>query len=374
MQLPVQSFSAMVQQMAATLQGNASQLVDLTVGSVLRALLEASASVALWMQWLILQVLSTTRAATSIGPDLDSWMADFSLTRLPATSAVGTVTFSRYTPGITATILVGPTTVRVTQGLQTYSVIAQTTNPAWNGTSGYTLPNGITSVDVPVAAIMPGSAGNVVSGAIGLLASPIPGIDTVTNAMPTVGGMDAETDTAFRSRFQLYINSRSLATELAVISSIANVQQGLRYAVLENQTISGVPEFGSFCVIVDDGTGSPPTTLLSAAQVAVNAVRPVGSTFSVNGPLVMPAAVTVVLETSNPLTHANVVATVQQNIAAWISSLSIGATLAISKLEAIAHDTDLSVVSVTSTLINNSSSDLVAPDNGVIIAYSVTVR
>jgi phage-related baseplate assembly protein len=192
--------------------------------------------------------------------------------------------------------------------------------------------------------------------------------------MPTVGGMDAETDTAFRSRFQLYINSRSLATELAVISSIANVQQGLRYAVLENQTISGVPEFGSFCVIVDDGTGSPPTTLLSAAQVAVNAVRPVGSTFSVNGPLVMPAAVTVVLETSNPLTHANVVATVQQNIAAWISSLSIGATLAISKLEAIAHDTDLSVVSVTSTLINNSSSDLVAPDNGVIIAYSVTVR
>lgn len=373
MQLPVQSFSAMVQQMAATLQGNASQLVDLTVGSVLRALLEASASVALWMQWLILQVLSMTRAATSVGADLDSWMADFSLSRLPATSAVGTVTFSRYTPGITTTIQVG-SIVRVTQGLQTFSVTMQATNPAWNGTSGYTLQEGITNVDVPVSATQPGSAGNVLSGAIGLLASPIPGIDTVTNAMPTAGGLDPETDAAFRSRFQLYINSRSLATERAVLSSIASLQQGLRYAVLENQTITGLPEFGNFCVIVDDGSGSPPTALLSAAQVAVNAVRPIGSTFTVNGPLVALAAVTIVLETNNPLTHANVAVVVQQNIIAWIIGLPIGGILAVSKLEAIAHDSDPSVVSVTSALINNLASDLVAPDNGVIIASFVTVN
>src|SRR5277367_1212082 len=97
MQLSLQNFTTLVQNMAASVQSSAAQLLDLTVGSTLRAILEANASVALWMQWLILQVLQTTRASTSAGTDLDSWMADFSLTRLPAVAATGVVTFTRFT-------------------------------------------------------------------------------------------------------------------------------------------------------------------------------------------------------------------------------------------------------------------------------------
>jgi uncharacterized phage protein gp47/JayE len=372
MQLPVLSFSAMIEQMAATLQGTATTLVDLTVGSVLRALLEASASVALWLQWLILQVLAMTRAATSVGPDLDSWMADFSLTRLPATVSLGVVTFSRYTPGITATILVG-TVVRVTQGTQTFGVIAQASNPAWNGSNGYTLLTGVSSVNVPVAASQTGSSGNVQAGAIGLLSSPIAGIDSVINASATAGGVDAEPDAALRLRFQLYINSRSQATDLAVQSAIANLQQGLRYVVLENQTAAEQPMVGNFCAIVDDGSGNPPQSLLDTAQTAIDAIRPIGSTFSVAGPVVAAASVNLVILTSNSLTHASVAAAVQQNIVAWIYGLPVGGLLAVSKLEAIAHDTDSSVLSVLSALINNVAADLQAPSNGVIIASSVTV-
>ena len=97
MQLQLQTFTTLVQNMAAAVQSAATQLLDLTVGSTLRAVLEANASIALWMQWLILRVLQTTRAATSTDSDLDSWMADFSLTRLPAVPANGIVTFSRLT-------------------------------------------------------------------------------------------------------------------------------------------------------------------------------------------------------------------------------------------------------------------------------------
>jgi uncharacterized phage protein gp47/JayE len=373
MQLPVQSFTTMVQQMAATLQGTAVQLVDLTVGSVLRALLEACASVALWLQWLVLQVLALTRAATSVGPDLDSWMADFSLLRLPAASAVGTVTFGRYTATLQAGVPVG-TVLRVTQGLQTFLVTADASNPCWNGSGGYNLPAGLSSADVPVAASAPGSAGNVQSGAIGLLASPIAGIDTVSNANPTSGGLDAESDAAFRARFQLYINSRSLATIGAVLSAVAGLQQGLRYTVLENQTLTGATQVGTFCVIVDDGTGSPPAALLTEARAAVDAVRPVGSIFTVNGPIVIQVAVNVVLETSNPLTHAAVAALAQQNIMAWIAALPIAGILAISKIEAISHDTDPSVLSVTSALINNAAIDVIAPANAVLRASSVVVN
>ncbi len=87
MQLSLQNFSSLVQTMAASVQAASRQLLDLTVGSVLRAVLEANASIALWMQWLILQVLQMTRAATSTGADLDSWMADFAL--VPAAGGPG---------------------------------------------------------------------------------------------------------------------------------------------------------------------------------------------------------------------------------------------------------------------------------------------
>ena len=94
MQLSLRTFNALVQSMAAAVEASATQLLDLTAGSTLRAVLEANASIGLWMQWLILQVLRTTRAATSDGADLDSWMADLTLTRLPAVAATGTVTLS----------------------------------------------------------------------------------------------------------------------------------------------------------------------------------------------------------------------------------------------------------------------------------------
>ena len=122
MQLQLQTFTALVQNMAASVQSAASQLLDLTVGSTLRAVLEANASIALWMQWLILQVLQTTRAATSSGADLDSWMADLSLIRLPAATASGHVTFSRFTATASAFVPVGAL-VRTADGAQTFAAL-----------------------------------------------------------------------------------------------------------------------------------------------------------------------------------------------------------------------------------------------------------
>jgi uncharacterized phage protein gp47/JayE len=372
MQLPVQTFSTYVEQMAATLQGTSSALIDLTVGSVLRALLEACASVALWLQWMILQVLSVTRAATSAGTDLDSWMADFQFFRLPASFAAGTVTLSRFSVGSQAVVPVG-TVVRVQGGTQTFAVTAQPTNPAWNGANGFTIPIGISSIDVPVLCVQTGAIGNVQAGAIDLLATSIPGVDSVINALPTVGGMDPESDAAFRSRFTLYINSRSLATDLAVQNELASLQQGLRYNILENQTFNGTYQIGNFAIILDDGTGSPSPTLLSNAVTAVNTVRPIGSTYSVNPPVITSASINMAIETSDAYTLQAVSNNIQTEILAWIASLPIGGTLAVSKLEAIAHATDPSVVSVTSTTINGATMDLTALPNSIISPLSVVV-
>jgi hypothetical protein len=81
----------------------------------------------------------------------------------------------------------------------------------------------------------------------------------------------------------------------------------------------------------------------------------------------------VVLETSNAMTQASVAASAQQTIVAWIQSLPIAGTLAVSKIDAICHDADPSVISVTSSLINGVAQDVTAPVNGVILPASVTV-
>src|ERR1700733_1925446 len=137
MQLSLQTFTTLMQNMAAAVEASATQLLDLTVGSTLRAVLESNASIALWMQWLILLVLRTTRAATSNGTDLDSWMADFSLTRLPAVSATGSVTFSRFTSTAMALIPAGAL-VRTADGTQTFRVSIDTLLVSWASVSnGY---------------------------------------------------------------------------------------------------------------------------------------------------------------------------------------------------------------------------------------------
>jgi uncharacterized phage protein gp47/JayE len=372
--LPLQNFTTLVQNMAAGVQGSAAQLIDLSIGSVLRALIEACASVALWMQWLILQVLSMTRAATSSGADLDSWMADFSLTRLAGSQAVGQVTFARYTVSSNAVLIPTGATVSTNDGTLSFAVVAQTSNPAWNGSTGFVLAAMAASVTVPVQTTTPGLAGNVLPGAIGLLTTAIAGIDTVSNALIFSGGVNAESDAALRSRFQLYINSRSLATAGAVEFAIASLQQGLRYAVLENVDTLGNALPGNFCVVVDDGTGAPPNTLLASASAAVEAVRPIGSTYSVQGPAIIGISVAMSAAISNAQNAAQIALSIQQSVLAWIASLPIGGTLAVSKIEALAHGTDPSVVSVTGTTINNATLDVTAPDNGVLLPIAVMVN
>jgi uncharacterized phage protein gp47/JayE len=374
MQLSLQNFTTLMQNMAAAVQSAATQLLDLTVGSTLRAVLEANASVALWMQWLILLVLQTTRAATSTGSDLDSWMADFALTRLPAVAATGIVTFTRFTTIGTALVPVGAL-VRTSDGTQTFAVTIDASNVAWNaGQNGYVMATTAATMDVPVADQVAGSAGNVQAGAIALLASAIPGIDAVSNATAFTNGLDAETDAAFRSRFQNYIDSRSRATTLAVGYAVSGIQQGLLYTIQENQDASGNHLMGSFVVTVDDGSGYPSTTLLSTVQTAVDAVRPVGSIFTIQPPAVISVNVTLTLTVTGNATTAQLAGAVEGALTTFINSLAIGAILPISRISQLAYGVSSAVVNVTEVELNGAGADITPPANGVVKVAVVTVN
>ena len=257
MKLSLKGFTQLVEDMSAALQGSATTLIDVSVGSVIRAVFEANASVVLWLQWMILQVLQTTRASTSTGTDLDSWMIDFGLTRLPAAQSTGIVTFSRFAANLPAAIPVG-SIVKTSDGSLSFLVTQNNTLSIWQpASSGYVIPSGVASADLPVMCSVGGSIGNVLTGTVNVIAASLPGIDQVNNADPFSSGTDAETDQSFRGRFQSYLSSLSRATLGAVQNAIANVRQGLEFAILQNTASDGSPQVGAFLVVVDDGTGPP---------------------------------------------------------------------------------------------------------------------
>jgi uncharacterized phage protein gp47/JayE len=373
MQLSLQNFSTLVENMAASVQGAASNLLDLTVGSVLRAVLQANASVALWLQWLIVQVLAATRLATSTGADCDSFGADFGFSRLPAVAAAGQVTLARFTPTIAAFVPVG-TQFSTSANTQSFVVTIDTTNPAYVAASGgYVLAAGVAGITVPVAANVAGSAGNVQPGAISVISSALAGVDTVTNAAALAGGMDAESDAAFRSRFGNYLASLSKATDAAIGAAISAVQQGLSYVISENINQSGAPQMGHFVVTVDDGSGLPPAALLSVVQQAVDAVRPVGSSFAVQGPVVTPANISLNVTMLPGVSAQSVTTAVTAAIETYIASLGVGQTLNYTRLAQLSYAASGAITNVSAVLLNGGAGDLTPPLFGVIRTGTITV-
>jgi uncharacterized phage protein gp47/JayE len=382
MQLQLQTFTALVASASAAVQGAARAALDLTVGSTLRAILEANAATALWLQWLIVQVLQMTRAATSTDADLDSWVADFGMQRLQAVPAAGHVAFARFSAQGTARIPVG-IAVRTADGAQSFAVLADRANPAFaadaganvtgaNVTGAYIMGEGIAALTVPVQALVAGPDGNVQAGTISLIAAAVPGVDTVSNPLPCTGGLAVEPDAALRDRFRNFIASRARATPVAIAYAIASVQQGLRATIQENVLPDLTPRMGSILITLDDGTGAPPDSLLASVATAVEAVRPAGTSFAVLPPAVLAANIHLTITVAG-VSHDTAALAVSAAIAAWISTLPIGASLPYSRLAQLAYDAHPTVANVTAVMLNGGTADLVAPAGAVVRAGTIVV-
>ena len=372
MQLQLQTFTTLVSAAAAAVQGSAKQLIDLTVGSTLRALLEASASVGLWMQWLIVQVLQMTRAATSAGADLDSWVADFGLTRLPAVAATGSVTFSRFSPTNSALLPLG-TQVKTADAMVVFDVTQDATNATWNATlNGYLIPATQASVTVPVVAEAAGSSGNVQANTITLISAAIPGVDIVTNGLAFTNGIDAEADVALRARFQNFINTRSQATQAAVGYAVSSVRQGLTWTIQENTTAASVYIPGNFVVTVDDGTGNPSSVLLANVQTAVDEVRPVGSTFQVQAPSVVTATISLTVTAAAGYTHAQAVAAAGTALTTAVDAGGMGVGFMFGTIYQVALNCP-SVAAAEAVTLNGGTADLTVTQAQVVRAGTITV-
>lgn len=371
--LATKSFITLVTEQATAIQGSAKLLADLTVGSILRAVVEANAAVVLWLQGLILQLLATTRAITSSGDDLKSWVSDYGFTWLEASYATGFLTFSRFTSTQQAVVLVG-TPVQSSDGAYQYVVTLDSSNVNYSSSfGGYVLPPGTASVTIPAMAATVGAQSNAVIGAINTLTQAIPGIDTVTNAAAFVNGIDSESDSSIRSRFIQYIASLSKATKTAIGFAITSLKQGVSYVLVENELYNGTARNGYFYAVIDDGTGYPGAEFLASAYNAIDAVRGFTISFNVFAPVVVSASASLTITTAAGYVHGTVATQVVAAITNYINSLSLGQSLSYTRLDQVAYDASPGITNVTGLLLNGGTADLTATQQQIIKSLTITV-
>lgn len=371
--LNLKGFSTLVDQSVAAIQGRCKSLIDFSVGSVLRSLVEADAGLALWLQTRVLKVLATTRAATSKGDDLDSFVADFGLTRLGAQASAGVVTFSRFTPGAQAVVPVGAE-VQTGDGRQRFAVTLDPSNTSYNaGLGGYVVPVGVSSISLPVAAITPGGGGNVLAGTVSVIASQIDYIDTAINAFDFSGGGEKEGDDALRDRFRLFISSLSKATKTAIGFAGTSQGLGLRYTITEFELYDGSPRSAYFYVVVDDGSGIPPPEIISSTISVIDGVRAAGVSFDVFAPTVTQVSVSMSIVVAQGYVDNIVRGDVATAISNYLEAMNVGDGLPYTKIAQIAYEASAGVTAVNSVLVNGGVADIAPSNKAVIKSGTVTI-
>lgn len=382
------TFTQLVQGIAAAVQSRAAGLVDFSVGSILRATAEAFAGVVLWLEGLILVLLAATRAQTSAGADLDSWIADWAagpastdptlIQRFLAVGATGQVTFSRLSTSGQAVVPVGAQ-VSTSDGTQPYLVTLDPTYATYSAPlGGYVMAAGVSSVAVPVGALNMGSATNAVASAINTITSSIPGVDSVTNALAFTNGADPETDAAFLARFRSFIRSLREATPAALSNAITALQRGVQCVPVEGFDYVGTAHPGFFYFVVDDGTGTPAASLLNAAGAAIDLHRAAGGDgFGVYAPVIVSVVVSATLgyvAGIDPATQANAKAAVILAVQTYLNTLPLNTLLvSVSRIDQVMHDASPSVQTVTALTLNGGAIDLVLTAKQVAKAGAVTL-
>jgi uncharacterized phage protein gp47/JayE len=350
--LDTRSHATIVGTIAAGMQSRLSQFLNFAVGSVLLAFAEAYAGVCLWLQECFIRILKLTRAATSDGEDLDTWMADYGFYRLQPVAATGQVLFGLYAAKTSATTVPVGAVVKTADGSLSFTVYADPTNGAYSADlNGYVIAAGTTSVSVPVICSSTGTVGNAAAGAISLIASQVPA-DTVTNQAAFSNGLDAEEDPDFRSGFVAYINSLSQGTEAAYRRVIRQVQQNLR--------VNYVSTPGLVTIYVDDGSGAPSAALIAACRSAADTVRAGGVQVALFGATGLAASVSMTVTVADGYDTEDTCAQVIAALSVYINALPEGATLRWGRLGQIAFDASPGVEDVGSILLNGGTSNLKA--------------
>jgi uncharacterized phage protein gp47/JayE len=348
-----------------------NKITNLRSGSVAYALIQAAAGNTLAQEQLIAHIYATERLATSTGADVDSFVNDFGLTRLPAIPTTGSLTLTRTSGTSVLGVPLGSLVATNVTGIQ-FQIIADINQSAYNPiTQQYQFGVGVTSITVTVQCTTPGSLGNIAANTLTVIVSGITGVTQINNAQQFVDGADAETDSALKVRFIAYIGSLATANIASIENAIISVQPNITYQLIEYLHFDGSAFVAGFTVVADDGTGLGNPPFLAAVQAAVEKVRAAGSQFEVHAPtnvtINVSCTVAVIAGTAPAVAQLNA----QNAITAYIRSLGVGVNVSYSAIQNAATNA-AGVFSITDLLVNGGETDVTILDTELAVTGTVT--
>jgi hypothetical protein len=360
------SFNQLVTDQVNSVMGKVTELLDYSIGSILISWIESNSFLTMWLQGLIINVLTIIRAATipdDDEEDLDTWFWDFSYKRFEGNQATGSLTFSRNTPDLLSYIDVG-TMVQTTSGSVSFIVIADPTNPNFvPELNAYKVDIGVASISVPAQCVVVGTIGNVTANEINLIVSPIVGIDSVTNPVAFVNGQNKATNPQAKADFRLYLLSLAKANKGTIEFTILSNPNVKSKALFENKDLSGNRVPGLFIAIIDDGSGNPPSSLLQNVSSALDAVRGFTIKYAVLPPVLLTINVSAIITLKAGSSSSAIIQKVKDQLNFYITSLDIGAKVIYTKIFCVIYDTDDAITNVSNLLVNGGTTDITPAAN-----------
>lgn len=233
----------------AWIASHSPQITDLSVGSIVRSEVEAFAQElqALYVE----NYIAYQGALENLKSDL------FGLTKKAGNYSTGFVVFSRITATSQAVPIITGTRIQTSGGL-VYTTTADTAIPI----------SGTDSPSVAVRAIAVGKSFNTAAATITSFVNGLDGVDTVTNALPTTGGVDEETEAQYQRRFQEWVEglagSNGAGLRAAALSVVGITSASSRDLIPPVGNVNGE-------LYVDDGSaGGPSVALVAQVQAVIN--------------------------------------------------------------------------------------------------------
>lgn len=357
--LTEQTFEAILQRMLDALPDDLDKSEGSPIYDALAPVAAELAQAAIWVQ----EVLRRGFAQTTFGQYLDLRAAEHGLTRKPAVKANGQVVFTG-TPG---TIIPSGTQVSTVGSETAPAVFFVTTEDVTIGPDGTATTN--------IEAVEAGASGNVAAGAITLLAQSLQGVSSVNNSMPTLGGLDEESDESLLERLLLQVQYPP---------GTGNKNDYERWA----KEVPGVGEAkciplwngsGTVKVIITDSTGAPAgPELIQQAQNYIapapgqgEGKAPIGASMTVEAPEIVTVNVSVTLFYQPGYDPAAVKANLEDALAAHIKGLKIGEDVRYAAVGNVIFDTP-GMSDYSNLLLNGGTGNIVVPENAKAVLGTVT--
>lgn len=227
----VKSFDEIVSDMIAYIVSNSESITDLSPGSVIRSFVEGSG---LSIEEIYVGIyLGFRRYLGNIAGTV------FDFERKTGTKATVNEVFSRNVANGEIPIPIN-TRVKTASGLR-FLTTAEGSIPAGQTSSGL----------IPCEAEEVGEAYNVSAGSITVLEDSISGVDSISNPLPALNGVNQESKIAYNARFQSYIeglgrsNLAGLAAGALSVSGISSVSIVELFPPVDNVNVDMYVDSGS---------------------------------------------------------------------------------------------------------------------------------